>query len=114
MDGKQLRRLRPELDTFLKRYLPLFGREQNHDHAERFVHGLLGGGQERRNVENIAESVKGGVVRTMQKFISQGCWDGTDVLCELRSHVGEVLGDEKGTTALFGENLTSASRIDLR
>jgi SRSO17 transposase len=97
MDGELLRKLRPELDTFLKRYLALFGREQNHEHAERFVHGLLGGGQERRNVENIAESVKGGVVRTMQKFISQGCWDGADVLCELRGHVAEVLGDEKGT-----------------
>ena len=54
MDGKQLRQLKPELDTFLERYLPLFGREENHRHAERFVQGLLGG-QERRNTENIAE-----------------------------------------------------------
>ena len=37
MDGKQLRQLKPELDTFLERYLPLFGREENHQHAERFV-----------------------------------------------------------------------------
>jgi SRSO17 transposase len=96
MDGKQLRRLRPELDTFLERYLLLFGREENHQHAERFVHGLLGG-QERRNTENIAEVVDGGVVRTMQKFIAQGCWDDAVVLRELRGHVAETLGDEKGT-----------------
>ena len=37
MDGKQLRRLKPELETFLDRYLPLFGREENQPHAERFV-----------------------------------------------------------------------------
>jgi SRSO17 transposase len=96
MDGKQLRRLKPELDTFLQRYLPLFGREENHSHAERFVQGLLGG-QERRNTENIAEVVDGGVVRTMQKFVSQGSWEDATVLQELRVHVAETLGDEKGT-----------------
>lgn len=93
MDGKQLRRLKPELDMFIERYLPHFGRVENHEHAGRFVHGLLGG-QERRNIENIAEAVAGGVVRTMQKFVSQGCWDDGEVLGELRRHVVETFGDE--------------------
>lgn len=96
MDGKQLRRLKPELDAFLERYFALFGRPENHEHAERFVHGLLGG-QERRNIENVAEAVDGGVVRTMQKFVAQGCWECGDVLGELRSHVVETLGDDEGT-----------------
>lgn len=96
MDGKQLRALKPELSTFLDRYLPLFGREQNHLHAQRFVHGLLGG-QERRNIENIAEVVEGGVVRTMQKFITQGSWEDAVVVQELRAHVAATLGDAKGT-----------------
>jgi len=96
MDAKQLRRLKPELDIFLERYLPLFGRPENHEHAQRFVHGLLGG-HERRNVENIAEAVDGGVVRTLQKFVAQGMWDGDVVLHELRSHVNECLGNEDGT-----------------
>ena len=96
MDGKQLRRFRPELEVFLKRYLPLFGREENHAHAVRFVHGLFDG-QDRRNTENIAEAVAGGVPRTLQKFITQGVWDAGEVLGEVRAHVTEVLGDEKGT-----------------
>ncbi len=96
MDGKQLRRLRPELDSFLERYLVLFGRVENHAHAEEFIHGLLGG-TERRNVENIAESVQDGVVRTMQKFVAQGSWNDADVLDELRTHLAEELGDEDGT-----------------
>lgn len=96
MDGKQLRRLRPELDMFLERYLPLFGRPENHEHAGRFVQGLLGG-HERRNVENVAETIDGGVVRTMQKFVAQGCWECVDVLGELRMHVAETLGDVEGT-----------------
>ena len=96
MDGKQLRQLKPELDSFLERYLPLFGRPENHEHAGRFVQGLLGG-QERRNTENLAESVDGGVVRTMQKFVAQGCWEAADVLGELRCHVAEAIGDDEGT-----------------
>ena len=55
MDEQQLRQLKPELDRFLDRYAPLFGRDQNQAHARRFVQGLLRGG-ERRNTENIAES----------------------------------------------------------
>jgi SRSO17 transposase len=96
MDGSQVRQLKPELDTFLTRYLPLFGRPENHEHAQRFVYGLLGG-QERRNTENIAEAVEGGVVRTMQKFVAQAVWDDCDVLREVRRHVSESLGDEDGT-----------------
>jgi SRSO17 transposase len=96
MDGTQLRRLKPELDVFFERYLPLFGRDENQQHADRFIQGLLGG-QERRNTENIAEVVEGGVVRTMQKFIAQGVWDDGMVLQEARAHVAEILGDEKGT-----------------
>lgn len=96
MDGKQLRRLKPELELFVERYLPLFGRCENHAHAVAFLHGLLGAA-ERRNVENIAEAVAGGVVRTMQKFVSQGCWDDARVLGELRTHVTEMLGAADAT-----------------
>jgi SRSO17 transposase len=94
MDGKQLRRLKPELDCFIERYLPLFGRSENHEHAARFIQGLLGG-EERRNVENIAEAVSGGVVRTMQKFVAQASWNDGEVLNELRWHVAEEFGDEE-------------------
>ena len=59
MDGQQLRALKPELDRFLDRYVPLFGRDENQAHARRFVQGLLHKG-ERRNIENSAEALTGG------------------------------------------------------
>lgn len=92
MDAKQLQRLKPELDEFLDRYVPLFGPEGNGDHARQFVQGLLASG-ERRNVENIAENMAGGVVRSLQKFIGQGRWSGTPVIDELQRHVVNELGD---------------------
>ncbi len=93
MDGKQLRRLKPELECFLERYAVHFGHAGNLTHARQLVHGLLDG-SDRRNVENIAEAVEGGVVRTLQKFVSQGAWKDRVVLGELRSQVVEAMGDE--------------------
>jgi SRSO17 transposase len=92
MDVSALRRLKPELDLFLERYAPLFGRDEAQDHAHRFVQGLLLGG-DRRSVENIAEAIDGCVVRSLQKFIAQSPWLDDGLLEELQRHVTEVLGD---------------------
>jgi hypothetical protein len=71
MDEPQLLALKPELDHFLDRFAPLFGRDENQAHARRFVQGLLHGG-ERRNAENIAQATSGGPVRPLQAFITTG------------------------------------------
>jgi SRSO17 transposase len=92
MDARDLQRLKPEFDSFLQRYAPLFGHDLAQAHAGRFLQGLLLGG-ERRSVENIAEAIDGGVVRSLQKFISQSPWQDEEVLAELQQHVREVLGD---------------------
>jgi SRSO17 transposase len=92
MDVQELRRLKPELESFLERYAPLFGRDEAQDHASRFVQGLLLGG-DRRSVENIAEAIDGCVVRSLQKFIAQSPWSDETLVEELQRHVTEVLGD---------------------
>lgn len=92
MDVRTLRRLRPELETFLDRYAPLFGLREAQAHARRFVQGLLLGA-ERRSAENIAEAIDGGVVRSLQKFLAQSPWSDADLIEELQRHVAEVLGD---------------------
>ncbi len=96
MDVQELRRLKPELELFLERYAPLFGRDEAQDHANRFVQGLLLGG-DRRNAENIAEAMEGGVVRSLQKFIGQAPWRDAEVLEELQRHVSSVFGDPDAT-----------------
>jgi SRSO17 transposase len=93
MDEQQLRQLKPELDGFLGRYAPLFGRDENQAHARRFVQGLLRGG-ERRNTENIAEALEGGPVRSLQAFVTTGAWDDGPILAQLRRDLLEVLADE--------------------
>lgn len=96
MDVQTLRQLKPELDLFLTRYAPLFGRDQAQDHARRFVQGLLRGG-ERRSVENIAEAIDGCVVRSLQKFLAQSPWSDDRLVEHLQGHVVEDLGDPDAT-----------------
>lgn len=99
MDAEQLLALKPELDAYLDRYAPLFGREETQGNARRFLQGLLLG-RERRNAENIAEAIEGSNVRTLQKFISQAAWDGAAVLGELARHVAQELGDPDATLCI--------------
>ncbi len=93
MDESQLLALKPELDRFLDRFAPLFGRDENQVHARRFVQGLLHGG-ERRNAENIAQAMDGGPVRSLQAFIATGVWQDAAVLAELRQSVLEGLAED--------------------
>ena len=93
MDESQLLALKPELDRFLDRFVPLFGRDENQAHARRFVQGLLHGG-ERRNTENIAQALDGGPVRSLQAFITTGAWPDGPILQEMRRCVLEVLADD--------------------
>jgi SRSO17 transposase len=93
MDGHQLRALKPELDRFLDRYAPLFGRDENQAQARRFVPGLLHKG-ERRHIENIAEALDGGPVRSLQAFVTTGVWHDPEILAALRRDVLAVLAEE--------------------
>jgi SRSO17 transposase len=93
MDEQQLLALKPELDRFLDRFVPLFGTPHNQAHARCFVQGLLHQG-ERRNTENIAQAIANGNVRNLQAFITTGVWHADAVLAELRRCVLEVLADE--------------------
>lgn len=93
MDEQQLLALKPELDRFLDRFAPLFGRDENQAHARRFIQGLLHGG-ERRSIENIAQAMSGGPVRSLQAFISTGAWSDGALLKQLRGAVLEVLADD--------------------
>jgi SRSO17 transposase len=105
VDEQQLLELKPELDLFLDRFVPLFGRDENQAHARRFVQGLLHG-RERRNIENIAHSMQGGPVRSLQAFISTGAWSDLHVLAEMRLCVRQNLTPDDELDAVFNVDET--------
>ncbi len=89
-----VRGCRDHITQFLKRYLPLFYREEQRGHAGAFVRGLLSGLQ-RKSVEPIA--AQAGVPRKdLQFFVGCGGWDDEKVMAELRRHVHEELAEDDG------------------
>jgi SRSO17 transposase len=88
------------LEAFLARYLPLFTRSEQCDHARTVLRGKLSGLQ-RKTTEPIARQA-GQDRRPLQLFVGNGGWDDRAVLGQLRGHVREELGNPDGVWVLDG------------
>jgi SRSO17 transposase len=93
-----VRGCRDHITRFLKRYLPLFYRQEQRGHAAAFVRGLLSGLQ-RKSVEPIAAQAD--IPRkNLQMFVGQGAWDDETVTSEMRRDVARELGEPRGIIVL--------------
>lgn len=86
------------LTTFAQRYLPLFHRTEQRQHALTILQGKLTGLQ-RKTTEPIATQARL-KRRPLQLFVGAGAWDDRAVLDELRRHVAEELADPDGVFIL--------------
>jgi SRSO17 transposase len=93
-----VRGCRDHILRFLKRYLPLFYRDEQRGHAAAFVRGLLSG-LLRKSIEPIA--AQAGVPRkNLELFVGAGVWDDEKVMAELRRHVREELAEPDGVIVI--------------
>jgi SRSO17 transposase len=88
------------LTAFASRYLPLFLRSEQREHALTVLEGKLSGLQ-RKTTEPIATQA-GLKRRNLQQFVGEGAWDDDAVRAELRRHVAEQLADPDGVFVLDG------------
>src|SRR5271157_2477116 len=86
------------LTTFAQRYLPLFHRQEQRDHALTVLSGKLTGLQ-RKTIEPIATQA-GLKRRPLQLFVGAGAWNDRVVLDELRRHVTAELADDDAVFVL--------------
>jgi SRSO17 transposase len=86
------------LTAFAQRYLPVFHRQEQRDHALTVLRGKLTG-LPRKTTEPIATQA-GLQRRPLQLFVGAGGWDDQAVLVELRRHVAEELADVDGVFVL--------------
>ena len=93
-----VRGCRDHIARFLKRYLPLFDRQEQRGHAAAFVRGLLSG-LERKSAEPIASQADL-PRKDLQYFVGCGAWDDETVMTELRRHVREEWADDDGVIVL--------------
>jgi SRSO17 transposase len=88
MDASQMRRLKPKLTQFLKRFADCFRRTDTRAHLSTYIQGQLSDLPD-KSVEPIA--VKAGVApRTLQEFLSQHRWDHD----RLRDRLQEIVRTE--------------------
>ena len=88
MEVQQLRKLRPRLRQFLKRFDDCFPRKDTRAHLSVYVSGQLSDIPE-KSVEPIA--INAGVpVRTLQEFLSQHAWDHD----KARDRLQQIVRDE--------------------
>jgi SRSO17 transposase len=78
----------------------LFGRTEARERSEQYLRGLLVQQTDRRNAENLAETVEGATPRSLQRFLSDSPWDDERVIDRLQRYVGQRLNQADGVFVL--------------
>jgi SRSO17 transposase len=94
LQANTVRGCQERLTPFLQRYLPLFYRVEQREHARVVIEGKLSG-LERKTSEPIARRA-GEERKPIQIFVGAGAWDDEAVMHELRGQVREEIGDADG------------------
>jgi SRSO17 transposase len=85
---------------FHQEFAPLFGRSEARERSEQYLRGLLVQQTDRRNAENLAESIAGATPRSLQRFLTESPWDDWPVIDRLQGHVGQRLNQPDGVLVL--------------
>ena len=84
-----------ELKGFHEHFSDCFYRSESRDHFYKYMVGQFSE-LERKSIEPIALTVKGGKVRAMQRFISDAQWDDDNIIAKCRSLINDDLGSPDG------------------
>jgi SRSO17 transposase len=96
MDQAAFERLTDDLRRFCWRYGPLFGGWATQGRGEQYLRGLVLGGAERRNAENLAEQVDGATARALQRSLTEAPWSVERVIERLQEDVAGLLASPDG------------------
>ena len=90
-------------------FAPLFGRRESRDHSQNYLRALLVQSQDRRNAENLSESV-GVPARAMQRFLTAAPWDDDAVMGRLQEYLAPRLGHPEAVWVLDGSDFPKQGR----
>ena len=86
MDATDLERVYEAFQDFQAYFAPIFGRQESREHSRHYLPGLLVQSQDRRNAENLAETVPASA-RALPRFLTASPWDGEGVMGRLREYL---------------------------
>ena len=97
----EIDKLAEELADYHAEFADLYYRVEQARWGHKYLQGLMLP-IERKAIQPMALSLKGGNVQAMQQFIGQGRWQDEQLLCKHRQLVDETLGEEDGVFIVDG------------
>ena len=86
--------------AFHARFARFFGRTETRRRSEQYVRGLLVQQTDRRNAENLAETVGGATPRSLQRLLIEAPWEITPVIDALQGDLAPRLNVDDGVFVL--------------
>ena len=109
MDAAAFEQVYEAFGEFHSFFAPLFGRRESRDHSRNYLRALLVQSQDRRNAENLSESV-GVPARAMQRFLTAAPWDDDAVMGRLQEYLAPRLGHPEAVWVLDGSDFPKQGR----
>ena len=109
MDAAAFEQVYRSFRDFHAYFAPLFGRRETREHSGHYLQALLVQSGERRNAENLSETVPGSA-RGMQRFLTDSPWDDEVIIGRLQEYLGTRLEHPEGVWALDGSDFPKQGR----
>ena len=109
MDAAAFEQVDGALQDFHAYFAPLFGRREARDHSRHYLQALLVQSGERRNAENLSETVPASA-RVIQRFLTESPWDDDVVIGRLQEYLGSRLGHPEAVWVLDGSDFPKQGR----
>ena len=109
MDGASFERVYDNFQDFHAFFAASFGRKQWRERSRNYLQGLLVQAGERRNAENLSESV-GISARAMQRFLTEARWSDDAVIGRLQEYLAPRLGHSEAVWVLDGSDFPKQGR----
>ena len=109
MDAAAFEQMDGAFQDFHAYFAPLFGRREARDHSRHYLQALLVQSGERRNAENLSETVPASA-RVMQRFLAESPWDDDTVIGRLQEYLGPRLGHPEAVWVLDGSDFPKQGR----
>ena len=109
MDAAAFEQVYGAFQDFHAYFAPLFGRRETRDHSRHYLQALLVQSGERRNAENLSETVPASA-RVMQRFLAESPWDDDTVIGRLQEYLGSRLGHTEAVWVLDGSDFPKQGR----
>ena len=109
MDATSFERVYESFREFHTFFAASCGRKQWREHSRNYLQALLVQAQERRNAENLSESV-GISARAVQRFLTEARWSGDTVIGRLQEYLAPRLGNPDAVWVLDGSDFPKQGR----